>query len=286
LDGFLLVNKSPGPSSFAVVKRVRTLCGGARTGHAGTLDPAAAGLLIVGVGAATRLLEYLPAQPKKYTFTLRFGVETDTLDEEGPILKEGGRVPSLGEITSALPRFIGATMQEPPRFSALKVRGRRSYDRARNKEDFSLNPREISFQSLNIISAGTPDSDVVFEVSCSTGTYVRALARDIAVSLGTIGHARGIQRTEIGPFTLAEAVDFTALTPPIELIPVKTMFKTCECITIDVERQKQITLGRDILLSHEGEAGKPFFAFNENDGLVAVLTQKEKRLFHPVKVFL
>jgi tRNA pseudouridine55 synthase len=265
---------------------VRALCGGARAGHAGTLDPAASGLLIVALGAATRLLEFLPSQPKHYTFIVRFGIETDTLDEEGSVVREGGKVPSLEEITAVLPRFTGTIMQEPPRFSALKQDGRRAYDRARNNEAFSLKSREITVHSLTIKNSALEETNLVFEVSCQAGTYVRSLARDIALALGTYGHARRIQRTAIGPFSLADAKDFSTLVSPTELIPIKTMFKTCDCIIIDSELQIKISQGKDIPLSHAGEIGKPVFAFNAFKKIVAILIKTDQGTYHPSKVFL
>ncbi len=288
MDGFIFVNKPAGPSSFAVVKHIRALSGGGPTGHAGTLDPAAEGLLIVAVGKATRLLEFLPSQPKRYTFAVRFGIETDTLDNQGSVLKDDGRVPSSREIAAALPRFVGRTLQEPPRFSALKINGKRAYHRARNKEAFSLLPREVTIQSLVLKGFNHDEGAAWFEVSCSAGTYIRALARDIARALATVGHARGIRREAIGPFTLESTVDFGAIRAPIEAIavPIRTVFKTGQCVTIDPTRQKRLAQGMDIALPYEGIGENPVFAFDNDDRVIAVLTQKERGTFHPVKVFI
>ncbi len=156
MDGFLLIDKPAGPTSFAVVKHVRSFCRRCKIGHAGTLDPAASGLLIVALGNATRLLEFLPTEPKVYTFIVSFGSETDTLDAEGRVTRSGGRIPGEDEIRSVLPRFVGKQMQVPPRFSALKIKGKRAYDLARGSEDFTLAPRssDHSFAFVRRLSCG------------------------------------------------------------------------------------------------------------------------------------
>ena len=138
MDGFLFVDKPAGPTSFDVVRRVRKLLGVAKAGHAGTLDPLASGLLICAVGNATRLLPYVPAEPKRYAFRMKFGSETDTLDREGTVVAEGGRVPGRGEVKGILKRFSGQLSQLPPKFSAVKVDGVRAYGLARKKQEFNL----------------------------------------------------------------------------------------------------------------------------------------------------
>ncbi|HEX7510541.1 MAG TPA: tRNA pseudouridine(55) synthase TruB [Chitinivibrionales bacterium] len=288
MDGFFIVNKPKGPTSFTVVKRIRALCNGARTGHAGTLDPAASGLLIVAVGSATRLLEYLPLEPKRYEFTLCFGIETDTLDDEGSVIREDGLVPSVQDIQAVLPRFIGPLMQEPPRFSAIKIKGQRAYTRARNDESFTLRPRSITIQSLTLIDPPFSGNQARFEVSCSTGTYVRALARDIALALNTRGHARNIMRVAAGPFSLSQAVDFSMLAAPMDAlcIPVRTMIARCASTVLAPAQVRRVIQGADIALSLQHEPNWPLFAFNESGDLVAVLTKNNGETFHPAKVFL
>jgi tRNA pseudouridine55 synthase len=287
LDGFIFVNKPAGPSSFAVVKRIRKLCGGERTGHAGTLDPYAGGLLVVATGKATRLIEYIPSEPKQYSFSLKFGYETDTLDEEGNILRDGGRIPALEEIESVLPRFVGKIMQEPPRFSAIKINGRRAYKLARKNEEFSIKPREVSIFSLSTDSFDTASGIVNLTVECSAGTYVRSLAQDIARAADTLGHASRILRTAAGPFTLDNAIDYNTINDPLEklLVPIKTVLGESSCVGVTLQQREKIMHGEDVSMYVADEEKPRFFAFDDKDELVAVLIKKDRNLFHPDKVF-
>jgi tRNA pseudouridine55 synthase len=289
MDGFIFVNKQAGPSSFAVMSRIKPLINRARIGHAGTLDPAAGGLLIVAVGKATRLLEYLPAEPKRYTFTLHFGAETDTLDNEGAVVAEGGRTPDQGELAAALPRFIGAILQEPPRFSAIKIHGERAYARARKNESFEMQPREVTISSITCESFGAGQGTAVISVSCSSGTYVRSLARDIARALGTYGFASDIRRTAIGPFTLDKAHEIDAVVASLSacMVPIGEVFHGLPRANISESQVEKLSVGADIALENAPPAGnQPVFGFNERNEIVAVLVKKETGLYHPEKVFL
>ena len=289
MDGFFFVNKPAGPSSFAIIHKLKPFVGRQRIGHAGTLDPAASGLLVVAVGKATRLLEYLPAQPKAYTFVVRFGTETDTLDSEGTVVESGGRVPNRQEMEAILPRFVGTIRQEPPRFSAIKIGGERAYARARNNESFSMTPREVTIASLTLESFDAVNGCAAFATHCSTGTYIRSIARDIARGLGTFGFASDIRRTAIGPFSLegAQSVEDIAAAIDSFLVPIREVFKSCACVTISEYQKKNLSFGADIRLDGKsapaGDA--PLFAFDEKNAIAAVLVKKENGLFHPVKAF-
>ncbi len=289
MDGFIFVNKPAGPSSFAVISRIKPLANRSRIGHAGTLDPAASGLLIVAVGKATRLLEYLPAEPKTYTFTLHFGAQTDTLDNEGSIVESGGPIPDRRAIEEILPRFMGAILQEPPRYSAIKINGERAYARARNNETFEMKPRQVTIGSLSLEHFDPDTGCARLRVSCSSGTYIRSLARDIAHALATFGHASGIRRIAVGPFPLDAAEEIDAVTASISscLVSIHDVFRTCPAVTISEAQKEMLSFGKDIPIENAPvEDSRPLFGFDDGNDIRAVLVKKENGMFHPEKVFL
>lgn len=287
MDGFLFIDKPSGPPSFALIKQLKPQCNRSKIGHAGTLDPAASGLLIIALGKATRLLEYLPGEPKVYEFECNFGVETDSLDNEGKVLRQDGRIPSQAELTTILPRFIGNQMQIPPRFSALKVLGERAYDLARKNEDFTLAPRSIVIHELKLLNFQENSAKALCRVSCSKGTYVRSLVRDIALALGTVAHASEIRRIATGPFTLDMAMPIAAVENSIEhrLVPIKKAFENCRTILLNHDQIVTLSFGADIALPLTDKREGPVFAFNDSGEIVAVLKKKNETIFHPEKVF-
>ncbi len=210
LCGILVVDKPSGMSSHAVVARVRRRLGTRRVGHAGTLDPAATGVLVLGVGSATRLLHYLVGADKEYRATMRLGLSTTTDDAEG---QQVARADAAGldvqQVLGAVDRLTGDIDQVPSAVSAIKVEGRRAYQRVRAGEDVELKPRRVSVTSFLVLGMRPVDPgllDLDVQVACSSGTYVRALARDLGRSLGVGGHLTALRRTRVGPFTLEEAV--------------------------------------------------------------------------------
>jgi tRNA pseudouridine55 synthase len=188
-----------------VVAKVRGLAAQKRVGHAGTLDPMAEGVLPVLLGRATRLADYIQLGHKTYTATAHLGASTDTDDAEGAVIAEQP-VPALTDaiVETVLEQFRGEILQTPPRYSALKVGGRRAYAVARAGGEVELAPRPVSIYSLRLL--GWSQTQLSVEVMCSRGTYIRALARDIAVALGTLGHLTALVRTRVGPFCLADAL--------------------------------------------------------------------------------
>lgn len=225
-DGILLVDKPQGLTSHDVVARLRRHCRTRRVGHAGTLDPMATGLLVVGVGRATRLLTYLVGADKTYAATIRLGQATLTDDAEGEVTASAGAVPGL-DLEPALAGLRGAILQVPSSVSAIKVEGERAYARVRSGEDVRLEARPVTVHRLEVTGAvartagdGTAVVDVDVVVECSSGTYVRAIARDLGESLGTGGHLTALRRTAVGPFhveearTLAEIAAESAEAPP------------------------------------------------------------------------
>ncbi len=202
--GILNVNKPKGWTSHDVVARIRRLAGQKRVGHAGTLDPMAEGVLPVLLGRATRLADFLQLGRKTYLATVKLGQATDTDDAEGSIIAESA-VPELSEpqIEAVLKNFRGDILQIPPQYSALKVAGRRAYAVARAGGEVDLAARPVTIDELRLLDWSP--TTLIVEVTCSKGTYIRSLARDIAVALGTLGHLTALTRSQVGTFHLTDA---------------------------------------------------------------------------------
>ncbi len=211
LSGFIVIDKPVGPTSHDVVGRVRRLSGVRRVGHAGTLDPLASGVLLVGLGRATRFIEYLVGLPKVYETTIRLGVATTTYDAEGEIVSERPVALTLDEIAAALDAFRGPIRQRVPAFSAVKRDGQPLYKQARRGETPDLPERDVTIYELEMLAWESPD--LTLRVAASSGTYIRSLAHDLGQALGPGGHITALRRTAVGEFTVAEAVTLDALTP-------------------------------------------------------------------------
>lgn len=207
-DGLLVVDKPAGLTSHDVVARVRRLAQTRKVGHAGTLDPMATGVLLLGIGRATRLLGHLALADKAYRATIRLGQSTTTDDADGELI---AAVPAAGlddvTVRTALEALTGDILQVPSSVSAIKVAGRRSYTRVRAGEEVVLPPRPVTVTDLVLLARRDVGSvvDLDILVSCSTGTYVRALARDLGVGLGVGGHLTALRRTRVGPYDLSQA---------------------------------------------------------------------------------
>lgn len=211
-DGFLLVDKPPGWTSHDVVAAVRRLTGKKKVGHAGTLDPMATGLLVIGLGRATRLLRFVSDADKTYRAVAVFGVATDTLDADGAILERSEMSVTEQEVAAVARRFIGVGTQVPPMVSALKVGGRRLYDLARQGVEVERAPRRIEISSLEIdeVAPGVYP-EITFTVTCGSGTYVRVLADDMARALGGRAHLSALRRLAVGPHRVEDAFQISAL---------------------------------------------------------------------------
>jgi tRNA pseudouridine55 synthase len=214
LHGWIVLDKPVGLGSTQAVSAVKRLLREAgepktKVGHGGTLDPLASGVLPIALGEATKLAGRMLDATKAYEFTIRFGEETDTLDAEGAVVATSDVRPMLEQIEAVLPRFAGEIEQVPPAYSALKVGGKRASDRTRAGEDVELKARRVTIQELRIVVA-TAD-EVTLAATVSKGTYIRSLARDIARSLGTVGHVSYLRRTRAGPFALEQAISLDFL---------------------------------------------------------------------------
>jgi tRNA pseudouridine55 synthase len=219
--GILNINKPSGWTSHDVVARVRRLAGEKRVGHAGTLDPLAEGVLPVLLGRATRLADFVQGGRKTYIARIALGTATSTDDLEGEVV-ETRPVPPLTDIDSALAAFRGDILQTPPAFSAVKVAGQRAYAVARRGGSLALDARPVTIYDLHVLSL----EPLKLEVTCSRGTYIRSLARDLAVALGTVGHLAHLVRTRVGPFRIEDAV-------ALEGLDVARSLLSADCALLD-----------------------------------------------------
>ncbi|MFW5942793.1 MAG: tRNA pseudouridine(55) synthase TruB, partial [Chloroflexota bacterium] len=199
MEGLLNVDKPLHLTSHDVVARVRRLCDTRRVGHAGTLDPLASGVLVLAVGRATRLLEYVVGQPKEYQARVRLGQETNTYDGEGEITAQRPVPVTRADVEQALQQFRGDIAQIPPMYSALKKGGKRLYELARQGKEVEREARRVTIYDLEILTWDRPVLTV--RVRCSTGTYIRSLAHDLGQALGTGAYLSGLRRTAIGAFS-------------------------------------------------------------------------------------
>lgn len=286
MNGFLCINKPQGPSSFQIVAKVRKALGIKKAGHAGTLDPDATGLLVIATGYATRLLQYIPNDPKVYRFGIQFGSQTDTLDSKGAVVFDNGTYPPLPDLIEVLTRYKGDIFQEPPAYSAKKIDGQRAYKLARDGNVPSLKPNKITIYSLDLLTYDQTKGCAELQVSCSGGTYVRSLARDIAIDLNTYGHTYFIHRVSSGVFDLSRAINIDDLHHAVNYImPSHEVFHSMPRITLTENEMLKLTYGQDISLPEFSKAEtKRLFAFY-NDNLLAVLQWKQDILYHPVTVF-
>ena len=214
LHGWIILDKPLGLGStncVGWVKRALREAGEPKTrvGHGGTLDPLATGVLPIAIGEATKLAGHMLDATKAYDFTIAFGSQTDTLDLEGKVIATSEHYPTRAEIEAILPRFTGRIDQVPPKYSALKVDGQRAYDLARAGNDFELQTRAVTISALSVLVAD--GASVTLSATVSKGTYIRSLARDIALALGTVGHVTMLRRTKAGPFELLQAISLDFL---------------------------------------------------------------------------
>ena len=204
-EGVLLIDKPSGMTSHDAVDAVRRALRTRRVGHAGTLDPMATGLLVLGVGRATRLLRFLGDLPKTYEGTMRLGIETDTLDADGAVVRTAEVDLTHDDLAAAMSSLVGRSAQRPPAYSAVKVGGRKLYEAARAGETIEAEPRPIRVDVFELIAFD--GVDVSFRVVCSGGTYVRVLAADVGAALGSGAHLTRLRRTAIGPLAVEHARD-------------------------------------------------------------------------------
>lgn len=287
--GFISIQKPQGPTSFDIVAGVRRLLPRkTKVGHAGTLDPFASGVLVICVGKATRLVEYVQRGAKHYRAEITLGKVSDTDDIAGNItdFAENPRIqPDESVIHAVLPQFVGNIMQVPPAHSAVHVDGQRAYNLARQGKEFEIAPREVSVYEIELVKYAWPV--LMLDVHCGSGTYIRSLARDIGTALGVGGYCSALERTAVGAFDIESAEDLSDLTAEniAEKISLPLDSLGMETITISDEQLERIVMGKTI--GAPADVVGPEIALITADGrLVAIANLCSEGLLHPAKVFM
>lgn len=288
--GLLLVDKPIGPTSHKVVSIVRSGTQIRKVGHAGTLDPRASGLLVLCLGPATRLSEFLSTSDKQYQAQIRFGQATETYDAEGEYTIEAGLVPPRQAIETAMEGFRGEIEQVPPPYSAIKVQGRKAYEIAREGKKVDLEPRRVTIHQFEILAYDPPEITVMVE--CSAGTYIRSLANDLGLALETGAHLTGLRRLRAGPFKISEAVALAVLEgamadgswrsymrPAVEALP--------DLPIVELLPEQVTRVQNGLRIDRDSETGDLARAIDPDGELIAILESVEDgQLWHPRKVLL
>ncbi len=289
ISGVLVIDKPVGMTSHDVVQVIRKGTNIRRAGHTGTLDPRASGVLIVLIGPAVRLSEYVSASDKRYQAVITLGKTTDTYDEDGTQTSVNPVNVTEDQFEKELKTFIGDIEQVPPPYSAVKVNGRKAYEMARQGEEVDLSPRIISVYSLELLEWAPPE--VVIDIFCSSGTYVRSLAHDLGERLGCGATLTGLRRTKSGRFTLRDAVPLRKLNEAFAngtwyqyLIPAAEALSDWPAVELSVDQMDTIRHGNRI--SADATVGKKARGISEQGELVALLELDENsNEWQPKKVF-
>ena len=297
VSGWICLDKPIDLGSTRAVGRVRRLFNAQKAGHAGTLDPLATGILPIALGEATKTVPFLMDADKAYRFTVAWGVETTTFDREGAVTATSEVRPNARAIEDALARFVGEISQIPPNYSAVKVDGVRAYDLARGGVEPDLQPRRVTIHDARLVASLDADHSVI-EIECGKGTYVRALARDLASALGVVAHVSELRRTRVGGFSTEKSISLEKLEElcqdgaPLEvLLPVETALDDIPELAVTTEDAFRLTQGRSIvLLPRQVEtlkarlgASRVVFA-REGSRIVALCEMRAGRL-NPTRVF-
>jgi tRNA pseudouridine55 synthase len=291
LHGWLIVDKPLEMSSSQAVGAVRRLTGAEKAGHGGTLDPLATGVLPIALGEATKTVAWAMEGRKTYRFTVRWGEARATDDAEGAVTATSEGRPSRAEIEAVLPRFYGRILQVPPAFSAVKVEGRRAYALARAEEEVLLQPREVQVDWFQLV--GTPDADTAeFEAVVGKGTYVRALARDLALALGTVAYVSALRRLAVGRFEEHMALALDKLeeighTPAFfeHLLPIETALDDIPALALTEAEAERLRHGQSILLPPGGvRPGTGDTVCAMSAGRVVAIAEVDGPTLRPVRV--
>lgn len=294
-SGILNIDKPHGATSFDVVRTVRRATGEKRVGHAGTLDPAATGVLLVLLGQATRVTEYIMELPKTYRATVRLGVTTTTYDSEGDVTRTAEVDITEPLLLEALASFTGEIMQVPPAHSAVKVDGQRAYKMARRGDELELAARPVTIHRIDLLSFD--GTDAVVDVECSKGTYIRSLAHDLGAQLGCGAHLAALVRTRVGPFNIEAACEDASLHDALGSGAWRDLVQPPDCglvalpsITVEIEDEKDLRHGqpvdirqelvRDLTLADGLEAR----GYAEDGSLIGVL-RYQGGIWRPRKIF-
>ena len=286
MDGFLVVDKAPAMTSHDVVAVARKALGTRKVGHAGTLDPMATGVLVLGFGNGTRLLQYITDGDKSYLATVVLGAATVTDDQEGEIISEAdASMITDEEIKSGLSKMVGEIQQRPSSVSAVKVAGERAYDRVRAGEVFELAARTITISSLDVLDIRRTGSriEIDIDVTCSAGTFIRAIARDLGNDLSVGGHLSALRRTRVAGFSIGQAITFEALKgqdyKALELSDVAR--QTFNVRELALDEVAELSFGRPLTSNVSDEI---FAALSPDNRLIALL-KNEIGKAKPIAVF-
>ena len=296
VHGWLNLDKPAGLSSSQAVGRVRRAFDAAKAGHGGTLDPLATGILPIAFGEATKTSAYAMDGAKTYHFAVRWGEARSTDDREGEVIATHDHRPGEAEITAALAAFSGVVEQVPPKFSAIKIDGQRAYDLARRDEEISLQARTVEIESFELLDLSDADR-ASFAVRCGKGTYIRSLARDLAVHLGTVGHVDWLRRTAVGPFTEADAISLDKIeslghiAPDSDLLmPIETVLDDIPALALTVQEAQRLKHGQSVSVLPVASRS-PFKDIEQGDtvcamseGRLVALARIADGGIHPVRV--
>jgi tRNA pseudouridine55 synthase len=289
ISGVLVVDKPVGLTSHDVVQIIRKGTNIRRAGHTGTLDPRASGVLVVLIGPAVRLSEYVSASDKRYQAVMALGASTDTYDADGTVTSTSSVEVNEQQFEEALTSFVGEIEQIPPPYSAVKVKGRKAYEMAREGEEVDLAPRKIKVYSLELLEWAPPE--VVVDVYCSSGTYVRSLAHDLGEKLGSGAHLVGLRRTKSGRFTLRDAVPLRKLREAFEtgnwyqyLIPAAEALSDWTSLELNHDQVESVRHGHRVTV--ETTMGEWIRGISEQGELVALMEfDPATNEYQPRKVF-
>lgn len=290
VNGWVILDKPEGLSSTTAVSIVKRIFNAQKAGHAGTLDPAASGVLPIALGEATKTIPYVTDGEKMYAFTVRFGQATDTDDAAGNVIASTDIIPSEDEIRSVLPSFCGEIEQVPPKYSAVHVNGRRAYDLARENKEVALTARRIRIDDLQMLHF-FKDGTAGFQVRCSKGTYVRSLARDMAEKLGSLGHVTALRRLKCAKFLLENTISLEYLRS-IEhssnwtdvLLPVETVLDDIPALAVTQAQAFKLSNGNFLPVSDFGFVPDANVFQAKSDNRLIALVRAQDGLIRPVRL--
>jgi tRNA pseudouridine55 synthase len=294
VHGWLVLDKPSEMTSTRALGIVKRLFDAQKAGHAGTLDPLATGILPMALGEATKTVSFAVDGEKAYRFTVRWGVETDTDDAEGDVVRTAEARPTRTAIETLLPRFVGEIVQVPPAFSAIKIAGERAYDLARGGEEVVLEARPVTIDALRLVDM--PDAaTAVFEAECGKGTYVRALARDMGRAIGCLGHVAALRRTRVGPFGEQQAVTLDELERVATeqgsealiryLAPVEAALEDVPSLVVSPSDAAALARGQPVLIRGRDAPVLSGPIYAQCRGRIVALGEVERGALHPTRVF-
>ncbi|MEM7619977.1 MAG: tRNA pseudouridine(55) synthase TruB [Pseudomonadota bacterium] len=305
IHGWLVLDKPQDITSTTAVNKIKRLLNAQKAGHAGTLDPLATGILPIALGEATKTVPYLMDSEKEYSFTVSWGVETNTDDQEGEPTQTSQIRPKEQDIVELLPRFTGKIDQVPPKFSAIKLDGERAYKRARDNEDFALKPRQVNIKQLRCLTTQQEHSS--FAITCGKGTYIRSLARDMGRILGCYGHISQLRRTRVGPFAEKHTVtlekilekaknishsapnqntDFVQdLEHTLHLLPAQAALDDIPAITVAKPQAQRLKQGQSALITGQNAPISEDLVYVLSEGKLIAIGKIEKGQVVPSRVF-